>query len=604
MATFYGGNLAGPTEMGDALSSGLKAGMEWRAAEKSKKLDELFAKHTRPNGGLDENNFVKDATSAGLGRAEIEQAAQYHANQTQTALANETARRQMQMMLVDPGAAGRNGAQSGEAQPIKISSPSMDGASPPSGPTAIDADKLRSPSEVGGVPQTASTAREAAPAPAGGAQDGKQTMAQVWEWLNSGDKAKVAEAQKAIGAKPDGIAGKDTAKAFFDAAHASGWKSWGGQAPPAANEVQVTAQAPASKGEEARMAPDTVGPDSFVPAQDNRSYLQKIEDSERPLPLGGGGASGSQAPPPPDLTKADPQEVAALARVLRMQLGYKGNDVAGPEMQAALNRLWESEYGKVMAKKPAVWVTGSDGKPDMMKTFQAQHAWEGERQAFPATMAEKLQSLTKEGGVTIPGEKLTQQGTALGNRQKGNELARTTDSTLGVDSSIMDPSKLGELRDRMGKWKTLAGVAKAGGGEGPAGQESYRATVEKFGQLAEGIAPTMEGSRLVQRISQQAGPWQSYLQEGKVSEGVKQYFLAQSMGTATQRKQALNEMLGTLRESIANDAQAYSSRNGERVAQNARNALKFEAGHAQGGVAKPAPSGWVRGPDGVLRRAK
>ena len=614
MATFFGGNLAGPSEMGEMLSSGLKAGMEARAAQKSKQLDALFAKHTDASGNLNEHGFVKDATAAGLGRAEIEQAAQYHTQQTSTALANESARRQLQFMKVDPNAAGRNEAQYGEPS-VQVSAPKQDAPDTTGFTVAPETWKPNAvkPSdfltgqpmsqkapEASSLPQTAATVRQGEELTSQPVQGDELTMDKVLEWLHSGNKAQVAKGQQAIGMQGkavDGVWGSQTAKAFLDAAHANGWKSWGGaeqatspaQVTPAEDgSVTITANAPSyNPADYSGMAPSDTGA-TFSTAPDNRSFLQKIEDTEQPMGLGSG---TSRMPPAPDLRNADPSEVAGLAKVLRMQLNYKGDDVPGPNMQKAFNQLWESEFGKVLAKQPIGWVTGSDGKPDMNKTIQAQQAWEGEVRSFPSTMADKIQSWVKEGNVTIPGEKLTQQGTALSNKGKANELARTTDSTLGVDASIMDPAQLKEIRDRMGKWKTLATIAKHGGGEGAVGQESYRTTVEKFGQLAEGIAPTMEGSRLVQRISQQAGPWQSYLQEGNVKEGVRQYFLAQSMGTAAQRKAALDEMLGTLRESIANDAESYSARNGAMVGNNARNALKFDVGGADKGASGPAPTG-------------
>ena len=592
MATFFGGNLAGATEMTDMLSSGLKASEEARQLEQRRKYEQAFRDNLDAAGNLNEQGFYQQGVQDGLNPDQLREVAKYHLEQTGNTLKNEQMRRQLQAAGVDPNAAGRNSAQYGDAQPTKISSPSMEGAGgAPSGPSGIDPDKLPDPASVG-VPQTASSARQESPA----TRQGGTTMDQVWAWLNSGDKAQVEKGQEAVGMSGkdvDGKAGPKTAAAFFQAAHANGWKSWGDEAPQEApgNTVEVTAQNSPSAAPEARMVPDTVGPDVFAPAQDRRSYLQRVEDSEAPLSSMLGQGSDAM-PPPPDLTKADRSEVAGLAKVLRMQLGYRGNDVAGPDMQGAFNRLWQSEWGNVMAKRPVGWITDKDENPDFMKTIQAQQAWRGEVDAFPSTMAAKLQSLVKEGGVTIPGEKLAQRGTALGNQAKSNELARTTDSALGVDASVMDPAKLGEIRDRMGKWKTLADVAKHGGGEGAVGQEAYRATVEKLAQLAEGIAPTMEGSRLVQRISQQAGPWQSYFQEGKPMEGLKLYLLEQSKGSSADRKAALNEMLGTLRESIANDAQAYSARNGVMVGNNVRNALKFGFDGASNGKG-PSPTGKV-----------
>ena len=361
-----------------------------RTYEKKRKLDELFAKHTDAAGNLSPA-FLKDATAAGLGRAEIEQYAQYQGGQKAQGVTDAQNNMMLRALGYEPQAQGRNEAQYGAPEPVKIASQSLAtpeaGAGAPLGPSSIDPDKLRSPSEVGGVPATASSGRGASPAPVDGAQDG-QSMDKWWEWLNSGDKTKEANAKDAL-----------------EKAHASGWKSWG---EPAQNEVLIQGRAP-SDSNAGRMAPDTVGPDVFAPVEDNRSWNQRLEDSYNPAkdPSTQVWQAGSGMQPSEDLFKWEPTNEGNQFRQFSTALAAKLNSAGIKDPSEYLHRVYQANFAANMPPQPNAMLRtqGAEGiakyQQQVMDFNAGIQKAQGAAQKALMDARDKLDTIAKEYGERV-----------------------------------------------------------------------------------------------------------------------------------------------------------------------------------------------------------
>lgn len=256
-------------------------------------LNNIFSKHIDDKGNLNERSFYAEASKAGLDPNQIGQAIDYHNKQIDQMSKIATEQSTQRIQGYDPTSAGRNEAGFGSPDAgsiilgmVKTSSPSSEGNGAPDGPTTIDADKLRDPEVVraeaeakanGISPVAPTTPTEAPIAPV------KTALDRMREKL-SGSKQDIKEVQRELGVKADGVVGKDTRTALnrLQAIRAKEAEEAGTFATEQGGQVAITAPFQ-SKGEEARMAPDTVGPDVFEPApEDNRTFTQKFEDSYNP----------------------------------------------------------------------------------------------------------------------------------------------------------------------------------------------------------------------------------------------------------------------------------------------------------------------------------
>lgn len=293
-------------------------------------LNSIFSKHIDNKGNLNERAFYTEASQAGLDPTQIGQAIDYHNKQIEqmSKIANEQPAQRMQGY--DPNAAGRNNAQYGETDAgsiipgmVKTSSPSSEGNGAPDGPSTLDLDKLRLPSVVAdeaearanGIAPVAPQANPANTAP-NAPIVGTETTA--LDRLRAMRKSQIKEVQRELGFEGkqiDGKVGSGTAKrlraaltagTIMEGSNLGDLVSGTSDAQPSeyANEQggQVAVTAPTqSKGEEAKMAPDTVGPDVFTPApEDNRTFTQKFEDSYRKENSLAGQAGANGATEAPD----------------------------------------------------------------------------------------------------------------------------------------------------------------------------------------------------------------------------------------------------------------------------------------------------------------
>lgn len=432
-----------------------------RTFEKSKTLDALFAKHTDGIGNLSPA-FYRDAEAAGLGRAELEQAADYAAKQKAVGVSNAQNDTILRALGYQPQAAGRSGAGFGAPEPQRLSSPSLDGAGAgaPLGPSSIDPDRLRSPSEVG-TPQTSTSMRGDATEASG---DGSQTMGTVvWEWLNSGDKAKVKQGQAAVGLSgkdQDGIAGPKTARAFFQAAHANGWKSWSdqGRQDGVDGTVQVQGSAPASKGEEARLAPDTVAPDVFAPVEDSRSWYQKLEDSYDPSKAAGAGMASASVPEQGNSLFAwNPTNEGNQFRAFNDALSAKLNAAGISSPSEYLQRVYQAGFKANLPAPPNQALLGQ-GYEGVVKYNQQLAEYQagiqkaqgaGEKAVMDAR--DKLESMAKEYGTSTVEDRKSYVGQGYilrdaSKRDVANALLVNRDNinhaVKSVDSAGLDKTKL------------------------------------------------------------------------------------------------------------------------------------------------------------------
>jgi hypothetical protein len=259
-----------------------------RQNERKKKFEKSFASLINNAGNLSQAEFYKQAREGEFSPEQIREAMKYR--EDQLGMQNKTAQADLTQRALgyDPLSGGRNNAQIGNTPEgiipgqVKTASPSMDGAGAPIGPTTIDADKLPNPANVGPRAPEEQPAVQEAPVVAPAAQN---TSAKLDTWFNSlkgMSKQEVKKVQAEVGLTGkdlDGRPGKLTKQALaaylkkqapIDEATTTGG-TFNVQAPDAGF---------VSKGEEAKMAPDNVGPDVFAPApEDTRTFDQKFQDS-------------------------------------------------------------------------------------------------------------------------------------------------------------------------------------------------------------------------------------------------------------------------------------------------------------------------------------
>ena len=290
----------------------------WR---RKQALNKIFSKHIDDKGNLNERQFYIEASKAGLDPNQIGQAIDYHNKQIDQMSKIATEQPAQRMQGFDPTAAGRNDAGYGapDAGSIipgmqKVSSPSSEGAGAPTGPTTIDADKLRDPAVVAAEAEARANGatEQESPAPSTPAPTAPTTSA--LDRLKRMNKAQIKEVQRELGfnkKEQDGKVGNLTAKRLRAALTTGSiveGSNLGNLVSGTADEGikdyadsaggQVTVSTPAqSKGEEAKMAPDNVGPDIFAPApEDNRTFTQRFEDSYNPTNTVTASAGGVGAP--------------------------------------------------------------------------------------------------------------------------------------------------------------------------------------------------------------------------------------------------------------------------------------------------------------------
>lgn len=345
----------------EADLAGTNAADAARTYEKKRALDALFAKHTDASGRLNGAAFMADAASAGLGRAEIEQAADYDAKRKTIASQNALQESMQRGAGYDPAAVDRPGAP---AQPAPAAQP---GAGAPLGPSSIDPDKLRSPSEVG-TPQTAMSMRQ-----------GGLTAQDVVDHING----------KSAGDVPT---------------------------------VEVLGRIPSeSKGEEARLPPPAE-PDPFAPLPPQRTWWQEFSDSYTPQAMGGGiGSSADAMDQDAGLLQWEPTNEGNQFRQFSAALQAKLNAGGFKDARDYLGKVYQSAFDANMPPQPnqALIFQGAEGLAKyrqqeadfkagiqkarglaQQKVLEAREKLEGAAKEYGASTVEDRKSFTS-GGYTL-----------------------------------------------------------------------------------------------------------------------------------------------------------------------------------------------------------
>lgn len=382
----------------EADLAGTNAADAARTYEKKRTLDALFAKHTKPDGRFDGAAFIADAASAGLGRAEIEQAADYDAKRKTIASQNALQESMQRGAGYNPDVVDRPGV------PTQQAAASQPGTGAPLGPSSIDPDKLRSPSEVGGTPQTGATVRQ-----------GGLTAQDVVDHIN-------------------GKTAGDT------------------------QTVEVFGRVPSeSKGEEARLPPPAEA-DPFTPEPPPRTWWQEFSDSYNPQAMGGGiGSSADAMQQDAGLLQWAPKDDSNQFRKFSSALQAKLNAGGFKDANDYLGKVYQSVFDANMPSQPnqALLFLGAEG----MAKFRQQEAdfkagiqkARGLAQQKVLEAREKLESAAKEyGSSTVEDRKsYVGQGYILRDASKrdvANALLVNRDNinhaVKSVDSAGLDKTKL------------------------------------------------------------------------------------------------------------------------------------------------------------------
>lgn len=356
----------------EAQSAQTSADAAQRAFNKSKQLDSLFAKHTDPTGRLNGVGFMADAEAAGLGRAEIEQAAEYDAKRKGTASQIALQESMQRGAGYDASSVDRSGASAPRG------AASLPGAGAPLGPSSIDPDTLRSPSDVG-APQTAASMRQ-----------GGLTAQDVVDHIN-------------------------------------------GKASEDVPTVEVLGRVPSeSKGEEARLPPPAE-PDPFTPDPPQRTWWQEFSDSYRPQAMGGGiGGVSDAMQQDSGLFQWEPKNDSNQFRQFDAALQAKLNAGGFKDAPEYLGKIYQSVFDANMPSQPnqALIFQGAEGmaKYEQQKKDFAAGIQKARGLAAQRVMEarEKLESAAKEYGVNVYAEESHEAD--FGGRRKGvasGEIVRT-----------------------------------------------------------------------------------------------------------------------------------------------------------------------------------
>lgn len=514
---------------------------EWR---RKQALNQIFSKHIDDKGNLNERQFYRDASQAGLDPNQIGQAIDYHNKQIEQMSKIATEQPAQRMQGFDPTAAGRNDATYGapDAGSIlpgmqKISSPSAGDVT-----TAPTADQiaandalvagLRNPSEVG-----AQTVQPEQPAPVAPVAPTAPTTTAL-DRLKRMSKAQVKEVQRELGfdkKERDGKVGPLTAKrlrAALTVGSVMEGSNLGDLVSGTADEGvkdyadteggQVTIHAPfQSKGEEAKMVPDNVGPDVFAPApEDNRTFTQRFEDSYNPTnAVGAGGAvefGGADDP----MFKWEPTEDNSNEfRTYKTALAAKLNSEGYVDASQKLKTIYLNTYKSNMPTAPneGLRLLGKEGVAKYMGELKAYQAGlqkaQGLAQAAVNAERESLAKFAKEYGVDtntskthsldIEAKDADIAGRRKGNAGSGSQLIRTR--------AVSKEEK--EAGDRIGNaYFDFVDGKNLGGFEGA--MSMSRATGKADGQfsketliadlVAQGAIPTTE-ARFIKDLLSEGG---------------------------------------------------------------------------------------------------
>lgn len=152
--------------------------------------------------------------------------------------------------------------------------------------------------------------------------------------------------------------------------------------------------------------------------------------------LTGAAHGGLQMPAIPDLKSMDPKASAAVANSLRNSGLYKGNDVPGPQMQAAYDAKVKTDWDALSAREPkASQYIDKDGQVDI-GAFQKEHAkWVSEAKAFQNTIAGKTNEAYNE--------KMQQKTTQL----EQTRASQSIESTAATLNRLADVRKMYPLAD-------------------------------------------------------------------------------------------------------------------------------------------------------------
>lgn len=147
------------------------------------------------------------------------------------------------------------------------------------------------------------------------------------------------------------------------------------------------------------------------------SALYNIQHMDAGKDMGGAPGGGMQMPEIPDLSKMDPNAIKAIANQMRNSGQYRGNDIPGPQMQAAYAAKVKADWDALAAREPkASMYIGADGEIDI-GAFQKEHAkWVSDAKVFKNALAGKTNEAYNEG--------LSQKTTKLGHVQAGQGIQR------------------------------------------------------------------------------------------------------------------------------------------------------------------------------------